>query len=146
MVAIVRTVDALEALIVDNTTGQDTPSMVRDLAESAFAIVLSPNGVKTANYTAVITDRGCVLPMNTASGTTAANATYTIPAFISVPFPLGAVLGLLWVNGAAIQPAFAAGSGTTVIPMPSLTPRAAGSIAWAWQYSQNVWYTFGDLT
>ena len=116
----------------------------RDGWESSFAIVVSAVGQQTANYTAVLTDRGCVVPFATASGTTAANATYTIPQNI---FPVNSVLGLLWVYGAAIQPQFAAAAGVTIrSPTGNNTVRAAAGIVWAWQYQSNVWYLLGDLT
>jgi hypothetical protein len=130
--------------LADNSAGDIAAGDVRDFCESAFSIVLSAAGVKTANYTAVLTDRGTIVPFNTSSGTTSANATFTIPAFSSVNFPTGSTLGLLWVSGATVQPAFAAAGGVTIVGTP-LTARTAGSLAWAWQYSQDVWYLLGDI-
>jgi hypothetical protein len=145
-VGTVRYVDYLiNTAYAQNITGLIGAANVQDGAESAASIILSPNGVRTANYTAFITDRGTVVPMNTTSGTTTANATFTIPPFNSVPFPNGALLGLCWVSTGTIQPAFAAGAGVTLYPASPLTVRAAGSVGWVWQYSQNVWYLMGDI-
>lgn len=144
-VGTVRTTDFLvNTSFAANTVGAIGNDDAQDAAESATAIALSAAGVKTANYTAVVTDRGTVVPFNTASGTTAANATYTVPPNI---FATGTMLGLLWVAGAAIQPAFAAGAGVTINTPSSLTPRVAGSIGWVWCYSggSNIWYAMGDL-
>lgn len=121
-------------------------SDTRDGWESAFAIVPSAAGQQTANYTAVLSDRGCVVPFATVSGTTAANASYIIPLNV---LPVNSVLGLLWVFGAAIQPQFSnGGNGSVVIRSPTgnNTVRAAVGIAWAWQYTLNTWYLLGDLT
>jgi hypothetical protein len=123
----------------DNSAGQITAQVMRNLAESSFGLVLSPNGVKTASYTAVISDRGTIVPFNVAAG----SANFTIPANI---FAVGNTVGMLWLAGAAIQPAFVAGAGTTIANSASLTLRGAGSIGYAWQYSSNVWYVLGDIT
>ena len=139
------TIEAVSTLLgeqQDNTSGAIHEGNMRNLTESAFSIVVSPNGVKTASYTAALTDRGTVVPFNASSG----SANYTIPPNASIALPVGAVLGALWVAGATVQPAFVAGSGVTVNTASTLTLRAAGSIAWAWQYSANIWYVFGDLT
>jgi hypothetical protein len=142
----VRTTDYLvNTAFATNTTGLIGADDAQDGAESAAAIVISAAGVKTANYTAVLTDRGCVVPFNTTSGTTSSAATYTIPTNASVPFPVGTMLGLLWVYTGTVQPAFAAASGVTIDPPAPLTVWAAGSIIWAWQYSANIWYLMGDV-
>lgn len=123
---------------VDNTTGAITAAMQRDFTESAFAMVVSPNGIKSAGYTAVLSDRGTIVPFNAISA-----VSYTIPANI---LPLNSVLGMLWLVGAAGQPAFLAGAGVTIANNASLTLRVAGAIGYAWQYSANTWYVLGDLT
>lgn len=128
--------------IVDNTSGAITPGRVRDIVESAFSLVISAAGVQTANYTAVLTDRGTIVPFNASSA-----VTYTIPPHSSVALPVGAMLGLVWVSGAVGQPSFAAGAGVTIVsPSGNLSARAAGAILWAWQYVQDTWYLSGDLT
>lgn len=118
-------------------------SDTRDGWESSFAIVTSAAGQQTASYTAVLTDRGCVVPFSVASG----SANFTIPPHSSVAFPVNCVLGVLWVNGGVVTPAFVAGAGVTIrSPTGNLTLRAANAIAWAWQYTQDTWYLLGDLT
>ena len=122
----------------DNTSQSILPANVRDAVESGFATVTSPNGAQAASYTAQISDRGTVVPFNVSSG----SANYTIPSNL---FAVGSVLSMMWVAGGVVQPSFLAGSGTTIANPTSLVLRAAGSVAWAWQYSSNVWYVGGDL-
>lgn len=116
---------------------------IRDGNESAAGLPLSANSPRTAPYIAQFNDRGSVVAFNVSAG----GAGYTIPPFTTVPFPLRCMLGMLWLSGAAVGPGFVAGIGVTIVsPTGNLTARAAGSIAWAWQYSQDVWYLMGDLT
>ena len=127
----------------DNSGGLIAPVNMRNLAESAFALITSPNGVKLGNYTPSDTsDRGTIVPFNSGSA-----ASYTIPTNATVAFPVNTMLGLLWVNGAAGQPSFAAAGGVTIVtPTGNRSARVAGSIIWAWQYLANTWYLVGDLT
>jgi hypothetical protein len=117
---------------------------MRNASESAFSMNVSPNGVKTGNYTptaANLDDRGCIVPFNAASA-----ANFTIPPNSSNAYAVGTVLGLLWLSGAAGRPGFAAGAGVTLVSATGTqTARAVGSIIWAWQYTANTWYLFGDL-
>jgi len=147
-VGTVRTLDFLvNTSFAANSAGAIGNDDVQDAAETLGCLVTSGAGVKTANYTAVITDRGCIVPFNTTTGTTASAATYTIPTNASVAFPVNALLGLVWVSTGTIQPAFAAAGGVTIVTSTGTqTARAAGSIIWAWKYATDTWYLFGDLS
>jgi hypothetical protein len=127
----------------DNTSGLIAPVNMRNLAESAFALITSPNGVKVGNYTpSDITDRGTIVPFNAGSA-----VSYTIPTNATLGYPVNTMLGLLWVSGAAGQPSFAGAGGVTIVtPTGNRSARVAGSIIWAWQYLTNTWILVGDLT
>lgn len=141
MVGTVMCTDALQTTdLQDNTTGLITASDVRNFAESAFCVVLSPNGTQTASYTAVLTDRGACVPFNVASG----GANYTVPPNSSVAFPVGAVLTMFWVG--TIQPVWVAGAGVTINTASSLTLRTHYSFSSVWQYAANTWVAMGDLS
>ena len=146
----VRTIDFLvNTSFAANTSGAIGNDDTQDAAETSGSLVVSGAGVKTANYTAALTDRGCVVPFNTTSGTTSTTATYFIPTDASVALPTGALLGLLWLSTGTIQPTFTATTpGTTTLwsPTGASTARVPGSIIWAWKYTTNFWYLFGDLT
>mgnify|MGYP001071029254 CR=1 FL=1 len=140
----VKAPSALSTEQQDNNTNAINEGAIRNASESAFSISVSPNGVKTGNYTpaaANLDDRGCIVPFNAASA-----ANFTIPPNSSNAYAVGNVLGLVWLSGAAGRPGFVAGSGVTLVSgTGTTTARAAGSIIWAWQYSTNTWYVFGDL-
>jgi hypothetical protein len=118
---------------------------IRDGSESASGLPISLNSPRTSSgtYIAQFNDRGAVIAFNVASGT----AVYQIPPRSTVAFPFQSMLGMLWLSGGAIGPTFQAGAGVTIVsPTGNLTCRAVGSLVWAWQYSQDVWYLMGDLT
>lgn len=137
----IRTLSALQTTeFQDGQFKAISAADTRDGWESLSAMVVSAAGQQTASYTAQFTDRGCVVPFNVASG----SANFTIPQNI---FPVNSLLGAVWVFGAAIQPTFVAGTGVTIrSPTGNQTLRAAASVAWAWQFSSNVWYLLGDLS
>lgn len=95
----------------------------------------------TASFTFALTQRGTIVECNHA--TVAINA--TVPPNASVPFDVGATLGLCRIGAAAV--AFVAGAGVTFIVPQSLSCRVVGSQIFARQTATiNTWVISGDAT
>jgi hypothetical protein len=137
-------VDTINTTLIQDgqAAGSITPSDMRVLSESAFALVQSGAGAQTASYTAVLSDRGTFVPFNHSSG----SPTFTIPTNASVAFAVGTVLSIVWIGSGTTAPAFLAAAGVTInSPTGTLSLRARYSFASAFKYATDTWVLMGDL-
>lgn len=142
MVATVRTVDAIEALITDNTTGLDTPQMVRDLAETLGALPPSPHGTQTTTpYVLQIDDRGTIVEMNLAG----ANQV-SVPTNASVAFPVGTVIAVYQMGAGTTTVAAVTPGTTTIRNSSSATTRVQFTQVYLRKRAADEWVLSGDLT
>jgi len=95
---------------------------------------------KTANYTlAALTERDSMIEMNSASATT-----LTVPANVTIAYPIGTSIDVLRVGAGAVD--VAAASGVTINATPGLKLRAQWSSATLLKRATDTWVLIGDLT
>jgi hypothetical protein len=117
--------------------GSITPAFMRVFVDSSAGVA---GTVQTTSYTAVLTDRGTVVEMNSASA-----LNFTVPPNSSVAFDVGTVLEVCQIG--AGQVTMVAGAGVTLsTPTGTLTARAQYSTLSARQRVANVWIISGDLS
>jgi hypothetical protein len=95
---------------------------------------------KTASYTlAALTERDSMIEMNSASATT-----LTVPANVTIAYPIGTSIDVLRVGAGAVD--VAAASGVTINATPGLKLRAQWSSATLLKRATDTWVLIGDLT
>ena len=121
-----------------STTMTNALALKASKAELAAATVASFNN-KTTSYTAVLSDEGNVIEMDSAS----ANSV-TIPPNSSVAFTIGSSIDV-FQKGTG-QTSIVAGAGVTVLNTPGLKFRDRYSMATLIKRDTNTWIVSGDLT
>lgn len=111
-----------------NTVFQDLAESTQDALTSVRNLV-EESTVRTADYTIALTDAGKVVPMNkTGAGT------LTIPANVTVPFPVGTVLYVYNMSADLVTVAAAGGvdlrNGGTVAQYAQVTLRKRATNEW----------------
>lgn len=115
------------------------PSRVRVAVDSLSGLFIQT--AKTADYTVALTDRGTLIPMNSASA-----HVFFINTDALVAFDLGTML-YFWRRGVGTLTITATTPGTTTVLTPSsATARAQYSVITAFHTAANEWLLGGDLT
>ena len=123
-------------LVQDGQTNAISAAAMRTVVASLSGLLAV---VKTSSYVLTPTDFGLMFEMTLSSA-----GSITVPLNATVPFDIGAVMGMCWSG--TVQPSLIAASGVTFRPSAPMTPRAAWSEIYWRKRGTNEWVISGDYT